>query len=95
MIKKPGKMKVVVVVSANAEWTAVKPLFPNAEIRSSPYGEYFQVVITEYPVIFSMPDGARPRQLARFNMRWIITIRISSLIWGHAEALPELSSAGR
>jgi len=52
MIKKPGKMKVVVVVSANAEWTAVKTLFPNAEIRSSPYGEYFQVVITEYPVIF-------------------------------------------
>ncbi len=34
-------MKIVVLVSANAEWRAIKPLFPNAQIEHSPFGEYF------------------------------------------------------
>lgn len=32
-------MKIVVMVSANAEWEGVKPLFPNAEIMQTSYGE--------------------------------------------------------
>ena len=45
-------MKTAVVVSANAEWEGVKPLFPNAEMQSFPYGEYFQAVVAEWPVTF-------------------------------------------
>jgi adenosylhomocysteine nucleosidase len=30
-----------VLISANAEWRVVKPLFPKAELLTSPYGEYF------------------------------------------------------
>ncbi|HEU0293399.1 MAG TPA: hypothetical protein VFR47_11725 [Anaerolineales bacterium] len=45
-------MKTAVVVSANAEWEGVKPLFPNAGMQSFPYGEYFQAVVAEWPVTF-------------------------------------------
>jgi len=38
-------MKVVVVVSANAEWEAIKPLFSQAEIQQYLYGESFQAAI--------------------------------------------------
>ena len=34
-------MKIVVLISANAEWRAIKPLFPNAKIEISPFGEWF------------------------------------------------------
>jgi adenosylhomocysteine nucleosidase len=33
-------MNVVVIISANAEWRAVKELYPNLEIQQSPYGEF-------------------------------------------------------
>ena len=32
-------MKIVVLISAIAEWQGVKVLFPNAEVKRSPYGE--------------------------------------------------------
>ncbi len=32
-------MNIVVVISANAEWKVVKPLFPDAKIEQSPFGE--------------------------------------------------------
>jgi adenosylhomocysteine nucleosidase len=32
-------MKIVVLISASAEWQGVKLLFPNSEIKHSPYGE--------------------------------------------------------
>ena len=34
-------MKTIVIVSAIAEWNGVKPLFPEAEIETFPYGECF------------------------------------------------------
>ncbi len=34
-------MNIIVLISANAEWRAVKPLFPNAQIEQSPFGEWF------------------------------------------------------
>ena len=37
------KMKVSVIVSAIAEWNAVKPLFPDAVIGHFPYGESFNL----------------------------------------------------
>lgn len=45
-------MKVVVVISANAEWEGVKPLFSSVEIQYSPYGECFQVTIAQSPILF-------------------------------------------
>lgn len=33
-------MKIVVIVSANAEWRVVKPLFPDAKFEQSPFGEF-------------------------------------------------------
>jgi adenosylhomocysteine nucleosidase len=37
-----AKMKIVVLISANAEWHAVRPLFPNAKIEKSPFWEWFE-----------------------------------------------------
>lgn len=36
-------MKVVVLISANAEWHVVKELYPNLEIQRSPYGEFAEL----------------------------------------------------
>lgn len=38
-------MKIVVLVSANAEWRVVKELIPNLEIQNSPYGEYADLIL--------------------------------------------------
>jgi len=42
---------VVVLVSANAEWEAMRLLFPTADYHPSPFGEWF-VQSRPYPVIF-------------------------------------------
>jgi adenosylhomocysteine nucleosidase len=46
------RMRYAVVVSANAEWVGIKPLFPTAEIQYFPYGESFQATIEEFPITF-------------------------------------------
>ena len=38
-------MKIVVVISAIAEWNAVKPLFPEAKINRFPFGECMNVTL--------------------------------------------------
>lgn len=38
-------MKIVVLISANAEWEGVKPLFEDAEVIQTPYGESIQVAL--------------------------------------------------
>jgi len=38
-------MKIVILISAIAEWDAVKPLFPSANIRHFPYGECFNAIV--------------------------------------------------
>ncbi len=46
-------MKTVVLVSAIAEWEGVKPLFPDARVQHSPFGECLDVVIRdEHVAIF-------------------------------------------
>jgi len=45
-------MKIALVISANAEWQSVRPLFPNAEVEHYRYGEFFQAAIGELPVVF-------------------------------------------
>jgi adenosylhomocysteine nucleosidase len=51
-----GSGLVVVVVSANAEWTVVKAAYPKAEYQRSPWGEFFETTIRaaglERPVVF-------------------------------------------
>jgi adenosylhomocysteine nucleosidase len=45
-------MKVVVLISAIAEWNAVKPLFPNAKIQRFPFGECFDISIQDEHISF-------------------------------------------
>ncbi len=45
-------MKIIILVSAMAEWVAVRPLFPAAKILHSPYGETFSATVGEFPVTF-------------------------------------------
>jgi adenosylhomocysteine nucleosidase len=45
-------MKIALVISANAEWQSVRPLFPNAEVEHYRYGEFFPAAIGELPVMF-------------------------------------------
>jgi len=45
-------MKVVVLVSAIAEWNAVKPLFPDARMRNFPFGECFDIRLLDEHISF-------------------------------------------
>jgi adenosylhomocysteine nucleosidase len=45
-------MKVVVLVSAIAEWNAVKPLFPDAKLRLFPFGECFDIILQDEHISF-------------------------------------------
>ena len=45
-------MKVVVIISANAEWRVVKEFYPNLEIQMSPYGEFANLTFDFRPVTF-------------------------------------------
>lgn len=38
-------MKTIILISAIAEWNAVKPLFPDAKIQRFPYGECFNACV--------------------------------------------------
>ena len=41
-----------VIISANAEWEAVKSMGPDSCIEHSPYGEYFQSIVGDDPTLF-------------------------------------------
>jgi adenosylhomocysteine nucleosidase len=41
-------MNAVVIISANAEWRAVKELCPNLEIQMSPYGEFANLQLSTF-----------------------------------------------
>jgi adenosylhomocysteine nucleosidase len=41
----PANASVVVLVSADAEWRAVRGLFPSAKLQASPFGEWFAVEV--------------------------------------------------
>jgi adenosylhomocysteine nucleosidase len=45
-------MKIVVLISAIAEWNAVKPLFSDAKIRRFPFGECFDIIIQDEHISF-------------------------------------------
>ena len=43
---------VAVLISAGAEWRSVLPLFPQAEIQTSPFSTWFEAPVDGQPVIF-------------------------------------------
>ena len=45
-------MNVVVLISAIAEWNAVKPLFREVKMRRFPFGEYFDIVLQDEKITF-------------------------------------------
>lgn len=45
-------MKVVVLVSAIAEWNAIKPLFPDAKLQHFPFGECFEILLQDEHISF-------------------------------------------
>ena len=45
-------MKTIVIISANSEWKGLIPLFPAAKIERYPYGEYFQTIFNDAPILF-------------------------------------------
>ncbi|SRR5581483_2593143 len=47
-------MKIAVIVSADAEWRVVKPLFPNVKFEQSPFGEFS--TLTPFGVAQGRPD---------------------------------------
>src|SRR5437867_2374445 len=77
-----GQVRFAVLVSANAEWKAVRPLFADAQIECSPYGEYFFEQVDNEMVLFFhggwgkvaaaastqyVIDRFRPRQLVNIG----------------------------
>jgi adenosylhomocysteine nucleosidase len=45
-------MKTVVLISAIAEWNAVKPLFPDVKLRRFPFGECFDIRLQDEHISF-------------------------------------------
>ncbi|HET9913500.1 MAG TPA: 5'-methylthioadenosine/S-adenosylhomocysteine nucleosidase [Anaerolineales bacterium] len=45
-------MKTTVLISAIAEWNAIKPLFPNAKLRHFPFGECFDILMQDEHISF-------------------------------------------
>ena len=45
-------MKIAVLISAIAEWNAVKPLFPRAKIQRFPFGECFDMLMQDEHISF-------------------------------------------
>jgi len=48
-------LKIIVLISADAEWRVIQKLFPNAKYQVSPYGEWFYTDLKSslhYPIMF-------------------------------------------
>ncbi|HSL45173.1 MAG TPA: 5'-methylthioadenosine/S-adenosylhomocysteine nucleosidase [Anaerolineales bacterium] len=45
-------MKTIVLISAIAEWNAVRPLFPDAKLRRFPFGECFDILLQDEHISF-------------------------------------------
>jgi adenosylhomocysteine nucleosidase len=48
----PSRHRVVVLISANAEWTPAKEVLQPERVERSPYGEYFTHLVSGRPVLF-------------------------------------------
>jgi adenosylhomocysteine nucleosidase len=72
-------MKIVVIISANAEWRVVKELFPDLSIQYSPYGEYADLTRFDSSALLAVA-GQRyaQRELGMLRLRsaraWNLTL---------------------
>lgn len=70
--------KIIIIISANSEWRAVRQLFPDAKIETSPYGEFFLL---------------NPGKLIGFNQESDNQSRTSDLLFFHG-GWGKISAAG-
>lgn len=87
----PGP-RVVVLVSANAEWTALRGLYPSAQPERTPYGESFTAAVAGESVLFLQGgwgkiDAAASTQYAidRFRPRVLVNLGTCGGIAGRVE----------
>jgi adenosylhomocysteine nucleosidase len=74
-------VKTFVIISANAEWNRVVPLFPDAKLENYPYGKYFQATLNGLPITFfhagwgkTASAGALQYILAKYNPELVINL---------------------
>jgi adenosylhomocysteine nucleosidase len=60
-------MNIVVLISADAEWAGIKPLFPDVQTSHFTYGEYFQTSINNVPVSFFHASWGKTASAAAFQ----------------------------
>jgi adenosylhomocysteine nucleosidase len=79
-LQPPPKSEVVVIVSADIEWRAVRRRFPACRVRSSPLGEWFVAAIGEDsgPVLFF--HGGWGKIAAAASMQYLITMASPKLV---------------
>ena len=59
--------KIVIAISANIEWQALKALLPQDVYHSSPYGEWFQIDASALP---NAPENLQIQSLIFFHQGW-------------------------
>jgi adenosylhomocysteine nucleosidase len=81
-----------VLISANAEWRVVKPLFASAAIQTSPYGEYFFANVGHDRVLFFhggwgkvAAAGSTQYVVDRFHPARLINLRTCGGVEGRIE----------
>jgi len=74
-------VNIIVIISANAEWEGVKPLFPNAKFDQYIYGECFQTSINDQSISFfhtgwgkTASAGALQHLIDKFNPELIVNL---------------------
>lgn len=71
-------MKTVVLISAIAEWAAVKPLFPSAKIEQFPFGECFTIPMQDEQISFFHSGWGKISSAG--SMQYVIDHRSPDLI---------------
>jgi len=93
----PARIRIAVVISANAEWKPVKEALAPARVERSPYGEFFTHTIAAEPVLFvhggwGKIDAAASAEyvIGRWRPRLLINLGTCGGIEGRMERLERL-----
>ena len=66
-------MKIVILISANSEWRVFKELFPDLELRQSPFGEFATMsVVTRHPTPVTLFHGGWGKISAAATTQYVI-----------------------
>jgi adenosylhomocysteine nucleosidase len=81
-----------IIVSADAEWAAVKPLFTNIRLEHSPYGEVFHTTVENRPILVFQGGWGKVAAAAstqyvvdRFKPRYLINLGTCGGVQGRIE----------